>query len=170
MYSGRSNATSSRDILGHMQMSCAPLKFPRYNALHISSDCIMLRASCLKYNLSPYLQTPNQRSTYKDRLILLKEALFEEQDRCSTNRAFFLLVSIETNPSQCRSNEMRDFLLDSLDWKYLLYEHRSNVNWTVSKLCNCCTHICIRIRLEQRRESSSACFTRIRLYTVISWQ
>lgn len=95
MYSGRSNATSSRDILGHMQMSCAPLKFPRYNALHISSDCIMLRASCLKYNLSPYLQTPNQRSTYKDRLILLKEALFEEQDRCSTNRAFFLLVSIE---------------------------------------------------------------------------
>lgn len=106
----------------------------------------MLRASCLKYNLSPYLQTPNRRSTYKDRLILLKEALFEEQDRCSTNRAFFLLVSIETNPSQCRSNEMRDFLLDSLDSKYLLYEDRSNVNWTVSKLCNCCTHICIRIR------------------------
>lgn len=111
----------SRDILGHMQMSCAPLKFLRYNALHISSHCIMLRASCLKYNLSPYLQTPNRRSTYEDRLILLKEALFEEQDRCSTNRAFFLLVSIETNPSQCRSNEMRDIFFSILSIRNIFY-------------------------------------------------
>lgn len=104
----------------------------------------MLRASCLKYNLSPYLQTPNRRSTYKDRLILLKEALFEEQDRWSS----LFLTRFDRNKSVAMSIERdeRYFLLDSLDWKYLLYEHRSNVNWTVSKLCNCCTHICIRIR------------------------
>lgn len=103
----------------------------------------MLRASCLKYNLSPYLQTPN-RSTYKDRLILLKEALFEEQDRWSS----LFLTRFDRNKSVAMSIERdeRYFLLDSLDWKYLLYEDRSNVNWTVSKLYNCCTHICIRIR------------------------
>lgn len=104
----------------------------------------MLRASCLKYNLSPYLQTPNRRSTYEDRLILLKEALFEEQDRWSS----LFLTRFDRNKSVAMSIERdeRYFLLDSLDWKYLLYEDRSNVNWTVSKLCNCCTHICIRIR------------------------
>lgn len=89
-------------------MSCAPLKFPRYNALHISSHCIMLRASCLKYNLSPYLQTPNRRSTYKDRLILLKEALFEEQDRWSS----LFLTRFDRNKSVAMSIE-RDEIFSS---------------------------------------------------------
>lgn len=170
----------SRDILGHMQMSCAPLKFPRYNALHISSHCIMLRASCLKYNLSPYLQTPNRRSTYEDRLILLKEALFEEQDRCSSlfltrfdrNKSVAMSIERDERFSSRFSRFEISFIrrpveckLDSVKVVQLLYAYMHSNSARNLK----CTEKCSR-RLEQRRESSSACFTRIRLYTVISWQ
>lgn len=64
------------------------------------------------------------------------------------DQSSLFLTRFDRNKSVAMSIERdeRYFLLDSLDWKYLLYEDRSNVNWTVSKLCNCCTHICIRIR------------------------
>lgn len=64
------------------------------------------------------------------------------------DQSSLFLTRFDRNKSIAMSIERdeRYFLLDSLDWKYLLYEHWSNVNWTVSNLCNCCTHICIRIR------------------------